>query len=316
VILKRRAFVAGGVLATVGTAAWVGMSSSWAARFLRERFAEWGSEVPAAPHKPTPASWSDNAITLAWLGHATVLINFYGVRILTDPALFPRIGVDLKVGSLGPLRLVNCALAPHELPDLDLVLVSHAHFDHLDTPSLAAVPGKPTAVMAAATSDLLPRDNYSSVSELRWNQSAKIATRHGEVLVRSIEVKHWGARIQRDTYRGYTGFTLEREGRKLLIGGDTAMSRAFEAHRRLGPFDAAIMPIGTYDPWIRNHCNPEQAVSMADAAGARLFVPIHHQSFRLSREPLTEPIERAEMALAAEHGRLALRQIGETAIVA
>ena len=77
----------------------------------------------------------------------------------------------------------------------------------------------------------------------------------------------------------------------------------------------AIMPIGAYEAWIDSHCTPEQAVGMADAAGARLFVPIHHQSFRLSYEPVREPIERAEAALAREPERLALREIGETAII-
>src|SRR5690606_9316420 len=136
------------------------------------------------------------------------------------------------------------------------------------------------------------------------------------LLVRSIEVRHWGARMRTDTYRGYTGYVLEREGRRLLIGGDTADTPVFQSHRRYGPFDAAVMPIGAYDPWIRNHCTPEQAVTMADAAGARLFVPVHHQSFELSREPFMEPIERAEKALAAERGRLAVRSIGETVVVA
>lgn len=314
-MLNRRTFVVGGVVTGVATGAWLATSASWTARFLRERVGELGREVPAAPHTPTPAAWSDNAITLAWLGHATVLINFYGVRILTDPALFPRIGVDAGLGTIGPLRLIHCALTPGELADLDLVLVSHAHFDHLDTPSLAAVGGKPAAVMATATSDLLPRRHYSSVTELRWNESTTVRTGRGEVLVRAIEVKHWGARLQRDTYRGYTGFIVEREGRKLLFGGDTASTRAFHEHRRFGPFDAAIMPVGTYDPWIRNHCTPEQAVTMADAAGARLFVPVHHQSFRLSREPLHEPIERTQAALAAERDRLALREIGETVVI-
>jgi L-ascorbate metabolism protein UlaG (beta-lactamase superfamily) len=89
--------------------------------------------VPAAAYTPSPSTWTDNAITLAWLGHATVLINFYGVRILTDPVLFRRIGVNLGVGSFGPLRQIACALSPKSLPDIDLVLVSHAHFDHLDT---------------------------------------------------------------------------------------------------------------------------------------------------------------------------------------
>jgi L-ascorbate metabolism protein UlaG (beta-lactamase superfamily) len=290
-------------------------SSSWSARFLRDRFSEWGRDIPAAPHTPTPETWSDRDITLSWLGHATVLINFYGLRILTDPVLYPRIGVDLGIGSLGPLRLVQCALSPETLPELDLVLVSHAHFDHLDTPSLAAVRGKPAAVMAWAISDLLPRRYYSSVSELRWNETTTITTPRGQALVRAIEVKHWGARMQRDTYRGYTGFIVEREGKKLLIGGDTASTTVFRDHRRFGPFEAAVMPIGAYDPWIRNHCTPEQAVTMADAAGARLFVPVHHQSFQLSREPFYEPIGRTQEALAEERDRLALREIGETVVI-
>jgi L-ascorbate metabolism protein UlaG (beta-lactamase superfamily) len=314
-LFNRRTFLATGAAAGIGTTAWVGTSSSWTARFLRDRAGEWGRDLPAAPHTPVPATWSDNAITLAWLGHATVLINFYGVRILTDPTLFPRIGVDLGVGSLGPLRLVQCALPPEALPELDLVLVSHAHFDHLDTPSLGAVRGMPAAVMASATSDLLPRSRYASLAELRWNESTTIITPRGAVLVRAIEVKHWGARLQRDTYRGYTGFVVEREGRRLLVGGDTATTPVFAEHRRYGPFEAAVMPIGAYDPWIRNHCTPEQAVAMADAAGARLFVPVHHQSFQLSREPFHEPIERAQAALAKERDRLALTQIGETVVI-
>jgi L-ascorbate metabolism protein UlaG (beta-lactamase superfamily) len=314
-MLSRRTLLTTGVLAGAG-AAWTSMSSSWSARFLRERFAEWGKDVPAAPHKPAPAAWDDNAITLAWLGHATVLVNFYGLRLITDPALFPRIGVDVGLGSVGPLRLIQCALLPDALPEIDLVLVSHAHFDHLDTPSLGAIRGKPAAVMAAETSDLLPGGIYSSVEELRWNETTRVTTTRGEALVRSIEVKHWGARLQHDTHRGYTGFIVEREGRRLLIGGDTAQTDVFRAYRRFGPFEAAVMPIGAYDPWIRAHCTPEQAVRMADAAGARLFVPVHHQSFKLSREPFTEPIERAEQALREERDRLGLRAVGQTIVVA
>ncbi len=312
--LNRRGLLASGLLASAG-AAWTAASDSWTARFLRARMAEVGADVPQAPHTPAPATWADNAVTLAWLGHATVLINFYGLRILTDPVLFNRIGIDLGIGSLGPQRLVQCALGADALPAIDLVLVSHAHFDHLDTPSLAAVRGRPVAVMAAETSDLLPRRHYSGVHELRWNEGMTVTTAHGDVHVRAIEVKHWGARVSRDTYRGYTGWVLEREGKRLLIGGDTASTAAFRDHRRHGPFEAAVMPIGAYDPWIANHCTPEQAVAMADAAGARLFVPVHHQSFSLSREPVHEPIARATRMLDAERGRLGLRDIGETLVV-
>lgn len=281
-------------------------------RFIRGRMEELGRSVPPAPHTPDPRAWADNAVTLAWLGHATVLINFYGVRILTDPTFFPRIGVDAWVGSIGPLRLTACALTPDALPEIDLLLVSHAHFDHLDTPSLAVVPGRPAVVTASRTSDLLPRDRLGSLNELRWGQDLRVSTRRGDVHVRAIEVRHWGARLQHDTYRGYNGYVLEREGRRLLFGGDTADTPIFSSYRRYGPFEAAVMPIGAYDPWIRNHCTPEQAVRMADAAGGRRFVPIHHQSFQLSREPVREPIERAQAALVSEEGRIALRDIGET----
>jgi L-ascorbate metabolism protein UlaG (beta-lactamase superfamily) len=314
--MSRRSFLA----STAGAAALGGVSvassSSWPARFLRGRFAELGREVPPSPHTPHPRDWPDNAVTLAWLGHATVLIDFYGVRVLTDPTLFPRIGVDAWVGSIGPLRLTACALAPAELPDIDVVLVSHAHFDHLDTPSLAAVRGRPAAVMAVETADLLPRRHYRSVRELRWDESVRIDTPRGDVRIRALEVKHWGARLRRDTHRGYNGYVIEREGRRLLFGGDTAQTPLFASYRRHGPFEAAIMPIGAYDPWIHNHCTPEQAVAMADAAGARLFVPVHHQSFELSREPFLEPIERTQAALAGEMERLAVRAIGETAWLA
>ena len=311
---NRRTFLAGTLLAGVGSA-WVGLSSSWTARFLRERVKETFRSPAPAPHQPKPGEWADNAVTLAWLGHSTVLINFYGLRILTDPAFFQRIGVDAGVGTIGPKRLISCALKPAELPPIDLVLISHAHFDHLDTPSLAAVRGRPALVMAKDTSDIVSRKNFSSVQELRWGDSTKIITPRGDVLVRGLEVKHWGARLRNDTHRGYNGFILEREGRRILFGGDTADTPLFADYRKHGPFDAALMPIGAYDPWIRNHCTPEQAVVMADAARARLFIPIHHQTFRLSSEPILQPIERAEAALAKEQGRLALREVGETVVL-
>lgn len=308
-------FIGSALVAGAG-GAWLGTSSSWTARFLRERITEIGRDVPAAAQKPHPLEWNDNRVTIAWLGHATVLINFFGLRILTDPVFFPRIGVDLALGTLGPKRLTACALQPKDLPDIDVVIVSHAHFDHLDTPSLAKVPGKPIAVMARETSDLLPRKRYSAVHELRWGDSKLLKTARGDVLVRGLEVKHWGARIRRDRHRGYNGFVIEREGVKLLFGGDTANTALFAEHRKFGPFAAAIMPIGAYDPWIQSHCTPEQAVEMANAARAKLFVPIHHQAFRLSREAFGEPIERATLALASEPERLAIKEVGQTTGVA
>jgi L-ascorbate metabolism protein UlaG (beta-lactamase superfamily) len=274
-----------------------------------------GNVLPAA-HTPDPAVWSDNSITLAWLGHATVLINFYGVRVLTDPALFPRIGVDVRLTTIGPLRLTACALPAAQLPDIDVVLLSHAHFDHLDTASLGALRGHPVVVSAPKTADLVPRGGVVGVHEIRWNQAVYLRTRRGDLGVRAVEVKHWGARLNHDGYRGYNGYVIRREGRSLLFGGDTAHTRVFAEHRRHGPYEAAIMPIGAYDPYIYNHCTPEQAVAMADAARARLFAPIHHKTFRLSEEGFNEPIERAEAALVKERDRLAVREVGDTVVIA
>jgi L-ascorbate metabolism protein UlaG (beta-lactamase superfamily) len=273
-----------------------------------------GSVLPAA-HTPDPAAWSENRITLAWLGHATVLINFYGVHVLTDPALFRRIGVDVRLTTLGPLRLTACALPAAQLPDIDVVLLSHAHFDHLDTASLGALRGHPVVVSAPKTADLVPRSGVVGVHEIRWTQAASLRTRRGDLEVRAVEVKHWGARLNHDGYRGYNGYVIRREGRSLLFGGDTAHTRVFAEHRRYGPYEAAIMPIGAYDPYIYNHCTPEQAVAMADAAGARLFAPIHHKTFRLSEEGFNEPIERAEAALVKERDRLAMREVGDTVVL-
>jgi L-ascorbate metabolism protein UlaG (beta-lactamase superfamily) len=272
-----------------------------------------GDVLPPA-YTPDPTLWRDDGITAAWLGHATVLINFYGVRILTDPVLFRRVGLDVRLGILGPLRLTACALPATELPDIDLVLISHAHFDHLDTASLRALPGRPVVVTASKTADIIPRRRVSAIHELGWNQPLRVSTPRGVVELRGLEVKHWGARLRNDTYRGYNGYAIHREGRSLLFGGDTAQTRTFGDHRRHGRYEAAIMPIGAY-PYLHNHCTPEQAVAMADAAGARLFVPVHHKTFRLSPEPFNEPIERAEEALAKEHGRLALRDVGETVVI-
>ncbi len=117
--------------------------------------------------------------------------------------------------------------------------------------------------------------------------------------------------MQSDTYRGYNGYILEAGRYRVLFGGDTAMTDTFRPLRSLGPIDLAILPIGAYDPWIRAHCTPEQALRMADDAGAEFVLPVHHRTFQLSREPLSEPIERLLTAAGADTQRVSLQQIGQ-----
>ena len=121
--------------------------------------------------------------------------------------------------------------------------------------------------------------------------------------------------MRNDSHRGYNGYLLERNGHRLLFGGDTAYTETFRALRRFGGIDIGLMSIGCYNPWIRSHCTPEEAVQMASDAGARYIVPIHHQTFRLSVEPFREPIERFEQALRSEPDRIALREIGQTFVL-
>jgi len=311
---SRRKFL--GYSALLGTAtsgAWLAFSQNRAARWLRRIVADSGRDILPAPIKPDVAGWSDNAVTICWIGHATVLINFYGVRILTDPTLGQRCGVDLGIGTAGPKRLTAPALGWKELPPIDLVLLSHAHMDHLDLPSLKAFAGKTAIVSAKNTSDLLANAKAKPPTELGWGDHVTVKTDRGELRVEAFEVQHWGKRWPNEEIaRGYNGFVLRREGRALLFGGDTAGTPLFRDLRSRGPFEAAIMPIVAYQPWIRSHCTPEQAVEMAGAAGAKYIVPVHHQTFKLSDEPMNEPLERLQAALQREPERLALQQIGES----
>lgn len=273
-------------------------------------------KVAAPPAVPAPSSWSNNAITLSWIGHATVLINFYGIRILTDPVFGERIGVSLGLWTAGPKRYIAPALRLQELPPIDVLLLSHAHMDHMDLPSLGAFPRQTPTITAKATSDVVKAAGLGNVTELGWNEHTRIDCANGVLELSAFEVKHWGKRWPSDLERGYNGYVLKREGKALLFGGDTAMTTLFKEVRSQGPFEAAVLPIGAYQPWIRNHCTPEQALELANMAGARKIVPIHHQTFRLSNEPMNEPIERFVAALSSESDRIALRRIGEEFVCA
>ena len=252
---------------------------------------------------------------MAWIGHATVLINFFGIKILTDPVLFPRIGIRLPGLTIGPKRLTAPALEFQELSTINVVLLSHAHFDHFDLRTLNRFDENTSVITASNTRDLLRWTRLRDITELRWDERTTLKTAAGDIDIIALRVKHWGARKQRDTYRGYNGYLLERKGRRIIFAGDTAMTDSFAELRRHGEVDLAIMSIGAYNPWIRSHCTPEQAVEMADAAGARFIMPVHHQTFRLSFEPLREPIERFQVALRDQPERIALREIGETFVL-
>jgi L-ascorbate metabolism protein UlaG (beta-lactamase superfamily) len=290
-----------------------GLAGAWntlPARTARGLIAQSRRKILTPNFKPTPDRWNSNRITASWLGHSTVLINFYGVNILTDPVLMNHAGADVLLGTIGPKRLVAPALTPHQLPRVDLVLLSHAHMDHLNSATLRHFSKSTRAVTAHATADLLRNTRLQGPVELKWGDKIQVNTSHGEVEVEAFEVRHWGARWRHDSYRGYNGYILSREGKKIIFGGDTAWSESFRSLRSKGPFEMAIMPIGAYQPWVQSHCTPEQAVQMANDAGAKYFLPVHFKTFTLGREHVTEPMERLQGAIEAE--RIGWSDIGQT----
>ncbi len=237
-----------------------------------------------------------------------MLLKLDGLTILTDPVLGDRVGLSLGPMTLGLKRLVAPALRVNQLPKIDVVLLSHAHMDHFDLATLRALENRGTTVVTAArTRDLLRTRRYAGVQELAWGERARV----GDIRLRAFEVNHWGARMHGDTYRGYNGYLIETDRYRVLFGGDTAATTAFRALRSSRRIDLAIMPVGAYDPWIRYHCTPEQAWRMGNDAGAEMFLPVHHQTFPLSREPRREPIERLYAAAGREPERIGVEHIGQ-----
>ena len=276
------------------------------------------TETVPAPFRPDPKSWDDSAITAAWIGHATVLINFFGTMIITDPVFSARIGINLfRIGTLGPKRLVQPALRLEELPPVDLILLSHAHFDHLDVPTLRRFGKNIPIVMAKHTADIVDDLGRKNVQELDWGEKIIV----GDVEIEGLRVNHFGWRYpwEQDRSRGnhegrsFNGYLISKRGRHVVFGGDTAYQEYFgELGKRNIVIDLAILPIGAYDPWIFVHANPEQAVAMGRQMGAKSILPVHWHTFTLSNEPADEPIQRLKKAIAEHSPALALEAIGQT----
>ncbi len=238
--------------------------------------------------KPVLARRGELGVT--FIGHSSFLLQIGGKNILVDPN-FARWIFILK-------RLRRPGLKLRELPAIDAVLVSHAHFDHLHRPSLRAIAwltrrktGKrPAIIVPRHVRDLVSDLGYGRVIELDWWQSFQL----GNVDVTHVPSRHWGARIVRDTHRGYGGYVLRSGKESIYHAGDTAYFDGFrEIGERLKP-QVALLPIGAYHPdsFRRVHTSPEDAVQAFLDLGARWMVPMHYGTFRLSYEPVDEPVER------------------------
>ncbi len=258
---------------------------------------------PGEPREPFVDPGLEAPLAAMWLGHATVLVRLGGMWVLTDPVFSNRIGISLGRLTMGVHRLTRPPVDADRLPPIDLILLSHAHFDHLDKPTLRRLARPSTTVVtASSTAGLVPR-GFGDVRELRWDRSLSL----GPIQIHALRPNHWGARTAWDRFRGYNSYVVETPQGRVLYAGDTAMTDAF---KRVGGVDLSVFGIGAYDPWIEMHANPEQVWAMHEHAGGKYLLPMHHSTFRLSNEPGHEPLQRLLAAAGTEQHRVVAREAG------
>jgi L-ascorbate metabolism protein UlaG (beta-lactamase superfamily) len=218
-------------------------------------------------------------VALTWIGHASFLIQFRDLNVLIDPN-FANWLFLLK-------RLKRAGLRLKDLPPVDVVLLTHAHFDHFHKPTLRRLPKPKLGIMPWGMGDLARGLGFSRIIELQTWESFS----HGDWTVTLTPAKHWGARTLRDLHRGFGGFVLEHQGRRIYHAGDSAYFDGFkEIGKRLRP-ELALLPIGAYypDSFRHVHMGPDESVRAFRDLRARWLIPMHFGSFKLSFEAIDEP---------------------------
>ncbi|RZU41966.1 MBL fold metallo-hydrolase [Edaphobacter modestus] len=243
---------------------------------------------------------SPGELGVTFIGHSSFLLQIGGRNVLVDPVFAKRLILLRRQRRPGVLI--------EEMPPIDLVLVTHAHMDHLNLPSLRRIVratrrlrGRgPEIVVPHGVNDLVSQLGFRRVSTLKWWQGVEAAG----LQITMTPCRHWGARMFRDTHRGYGGYVIDSGGQTVYHSGDTAYFDGFaEIGRRLSP-EVALLPIGAYfpDSYRAVHTSPEEAVRGFMEVGAQWMVPMHYGTFRLGREPMDEPVKR----LRAEADRLGI----------
>jgi len=292
--------------------------------FWRWKFEAWRDDLPKPPAAPTPAIVPDLGLiqtnakagaqmvpTVTWIGHATVLAQLGGLNVLTDPIFSQRAS---PLSFVGPARAQKPGLWLHELPHIDLVLISHNHYDHLDDDSVRALAaqagGAPLFVVPLGLKAWFAQRDITRVVELDWWQSHKV----GDVEVVLTPVQHWSGRSLADRNETlWGGYALFAAQLHLFFAGDTGFSKDFADIRERfaerqgvgqgGGFDIALLPIGAYEPrWFmqRQHVDPDEAVRIHRDLGAKASLGIHWGTFELTDESLDEPPRRLAQARQAQ----------------
>jgi L-ascorbate metabolism protein UlaG (beta-lactamase superfamily) len=277
----------------------------------RKRKDPGGFVTPRRPHDGRILASKTPSLT--WVGHATFVQRLGGVLLATDPIWSDRLGPRRRLAPPG--------VALGDVPKLDVVTISHSHYDHLDVPTLKRLGPDVLYVVPSDVGPILRDAGLPNVVELGWWESRAF----DDLRITLVPAQHWSMRVPWDrNERLWGGFVYESSEGTSYHAGDTAWSeQVFSAiGERFPKIDWAMLPIGAYDPpWFMQpqHMNPEEGAHAFELLGARIFVAMHWGTFKLTDEPTAEPPERLR-AFWAEHGkdpaRLWIPDIGETRALA
>ncbi|MCV7258459.1 MBL fold metallo-hydrolase [Mycobacterium shimoidei] len=261
---------------------------------LREIIGGRAATRPAAPipmELPRGLAGVAEDIAVCWLGHATVLVELDGYRVLTDPIWSERCSPS---DVIGPQRMHPPPTEVEGLPALDAIVISHDHYDHLDTDTVVALARTqrapfvvPLGVGAHLRAWGIPGER---IIELDWNEVAQV----DELRLVCTPARHFSGRFLSRNTTLWASWALIGPRHRAYFAGDTGYTKSFAAIGAAhGPFDVTLMPVGAYNKaWPDIHMNPEEAVRAHLDVGGRLLVPIHWCTFRLAPHPWAEPIER------------------------
>ena len=302
---------------------------SFLARWASGDRAEWPDRVPVAPTVP-PARVEGNAMRATWIGHATVLVQTQGLNILTDPIWSERAS---PFSFVGPRRVRAPGVRFEDLPRIDLVLVSHNHYDHMDLPTLRRLWERDSPLIVTSLgNDAILRGHGIDATTADWGEtlihdsySADCMERRRDCPAERIEVAvervhHWGSRWGTDRDRAlWSGFTVRLPGGNVFFAGDTGWGDGswVEEAARNGPFRLAILPVGAYEPrdfMRQNHVDPDEAVRIFERLRPTRALGMHWGTFQLTFEPIDEPRRRLAAALRARRiapGRFVTVEAGQ-----
>jgi L-ascorbate metabolism protein UlaG (beta-lactamase superfamily) len=292
----------------------------------------WPKRLPIAPYPTPPATVGRGEVAVTFIGHSTFLIRTASAVILTDPVFTPHAG---PFGRMGPPRVRPPAIAPSSLPPIDLVLVSHNHYDHLQPSSLRrfaetaafvaplGVPPQLDLPAKAGSHEISTELGASAfrrkIHELDWWQSATA----GPAEITCVPAQHFSARTPWDRNRTlWCGYIVRVDGLTIYFAGDAGYSPHFkEIGARSSSIDVALLPIGAYEPrWFMRpvHMNPEEAVRAHLDLHPRVSIGMHFGTFQLTDEGIDEPLralERAREAHGVSADAFGVLDFGETKIL-